>query len=337
MVADQSAEHTDRTKWRVAVIGGRGFLGRRTVAALAAIPEVEVRSASRRPVEDDVAVDLTRPETFDTVVPFDAVVNCADALVAAPQALCSFCRERGILFIESTADAGTIERLLRDREPTGPGAAVVGVGLFPGISNLLGAHVARAADSRAGGEPDGAGPAGIAIEIAIDPFSGAGPGTIGVMAKVARTPGLAMPEQITLQAALGAREIQVRFVPGMRWARPLARWGGRLLPKNRWFRRLLGGATRLFMTPLRRLLFRRRSGRITIVARCGDAVVEARTRRGFDATARAIAATAALALRSQIPAGCHALEVVASAAELMREMDRYPGGDLTLAPTLPKK
>src|SRR5689334_10212446 len=118
---------------RVLVIGGRGFLGGRVVAGLRAQPGLEVVAGSRG---GGVAVDLGVPESFAAMDGFDTVVDCSDSLAAPPDAALAWCVARGKTFLETTAEPRTIERLLR-AGPGGPGLAVVGVGLFPGVSNLL--------------------------------------------------------------------------------------------------------------------------------------------------------------------------------------------------------
>lgn len=335
-------ETTPESTHRVLVVGGRGFLGRRTVSALRALPGMEVRVGTRATSKSDanddgaveqVALDLCEPATYPAVDDCQAVVNCADVLKAPPLDLANYCRERGILFVETTADADTIEQLLAacdGEDDRGPGAVLVGVGLFPGLSNLLATRVAdRAGATEAGGKE-----LPIAIEIGIDPLSGAGRGTVELMVKVAREPEVRMPETVLLAASRGASEVTVSMVPIMRWARPMARFFGRLLPSNRTVRKVLGFMTRMVMVPLRLLLLRGLSGHISIAVQCGEQRLEARTRRGFEATAQAIAATASLCLQTPPKPGCHPLDSVLGATELVTEMRSIPGCDFAVEPAL---
>ncbi len=102
---------------RILVIGGRGFYGARVVAELG---EHETWVGTRG-VGSEAArtatVDLQRPETF------------------------------AVFALEMGADAPTIERLLERPTAGARGAAVLGVGVFPGLSTALAKAVAeRGAD-----------------------------------------------------------------------------------------------------------------------------------------------------------------------------------------------
>ena len=81
---------------RVLVIGGNGFLGSRTVQALANLPGVQVTAGHRgressagrsRKHQGDVAStrrDLADPSTFSEMAKHDFVVNTSDTLAAPP-------------------------------------------------------------------------------------------------------------------------------------------------------------------------------------------------------------------------------------------------------------
>ena len=126
---------------KILVIGGQGFYGARVLAAIAALGEpVEVAAGGRR---GPVTIDLTRPETFPAMADFALVVNSSDAVNAPPDAAMAWCLARGIVWLDMGADAPTVERLLAVESQGG--TAMVGVGVFPGLSTALAASVVIAA------------------------------------------------------------------------------------------------------------------------------------------------------------------------------------------------
>jgi len=161
---------------RIVVLGGTGFVGRRTVAALRRFPGVDVRVASRR---GPVFVDLARPETFEALANADVVLDLTDGTRSRPDALATWCLEKGRTLLEATSDSETVRRLVAlGRASQGPGRLVLGAGLFTGVSNLM----ARAVT-------DAAGPgASLTFAVSWSPYSGAGTGTIALMAAAAARP-----------------------------------------------------------------------------------------------------------------------------------------------------
>lgn len=162
---------------RVLVVGGGGFIGRRVVAALAAEPGVETAVGGRR---GPLVVDLDQPSTFAVFDRFDAVVDCADTTVAPPDEAASYCLRRGITFLETTAETASLARLfenhrrslaaeLRAKTEPARGLLVLGLGLFPGLSNLLAAELARSRP-----EP----PRRLEVAVRLALASGAGRGTV---------------------------------------------------------------------------------------------------------------------------------------------------------------
>ena len=89
-----TAPRAPRSVMRVLVIGGSGFLGSRTVQALAKLPGVHVTASHRRHgssvglsrKSQSVAprVDLDDPSTFSEMAKHDFVVNTSDTLAASP-------------------------------------------------------------------------------------------------------------------------------------------------------------------------------------------------------------------------------------------------------------
>jgi saccharopine dehydrogenase-like NADP-dependent oxidoreductase len=116
---------------RIVVLGGNGFLGSRVVEGLRRA-KADVSVASRR---SEVVVDVTRPETFSALAPFDVVVDLSDTVSHPPDALIAWCLSQGKTVIEATSDARCVERLQK-LQPT-RGRLVLGGGIFTGVSNLV--------------------------------------------------------------------------------------------------------------------------------------------------------------------------------------------------------
>lgn len=175
---------------RIVVLGGSGFLGSRVVEGLRRA-KADVSVASRR---SQVSVDVTKPETFSALEPFDVVVDLSDTVSHPPDALIAWCLDRGKTVIEATSDAPCVERLQKVT-PT-KGRLVLGGGIFTGVSNL----VCQQASTEVGAAES------ITLGIASSPFSGAGKGTIELM--------------------LGALQVPaVRFADGARIEEPKMRYG----------------------------------------------------------------------------------------------------------------
>jgi hypothetical protein len=290
---------------RVLVIGGRGFLGQRVVAALSSRPGVEVVAGTRHG-GNDVTVDLSDPATFSVMERFDIVVDCADSLSASPDAALAWCLAHGPTFIEATADPLTLERLLRQGSSRS-GLAILGVGLFPGLSNLL----ARSVWQRAGEQGH------LELGVRISPLSGAGAATRRLMTALLDTPALTyragqplelapltpgprlpfpgrdrattavrLAEPAMLRASTGASDVAAYLAAFPGFLAPVVR----LLAGGRRRRALLRPFMRAGLAVVRGGLLRWRRGRIELTAAAGDQHAGLVTRDGFAATASAIAA-----------------------------------------------
>lgn len=158
---------------RIVVLGGSGFLGSRVVTGLRKAG-ADVTVASRR---SEVQVDVTKPQTFAALAPFDVVVDLSDTVSNAPDALIAWCLARGKCVIEATSEAPCVERLYAAHVGT-KGRLVLGGGIFTGVSNLLARDVA----GRVGTLER------VSLGVASSPFSGSGAGTIALMAKGLEVP-----------------------------------------------------------------------------------------------------------------------------------------------------
>ena len=159
---------------RITVLGGSGFLGSKTAKALRAVPGVEVLTASRR---DGIRVDVTRRETFTSLLGTDLLVDLSDATSHAPDELIDYCLANGVTVIEATSDSPCIERLHR-RFASTSGSLVLGGGIFTGMSNLLARDVAGEIDDLEA----------LSLGISWSPFCGAGRGTIELMLAMLTAP-----------------------------------------------------------------------------------------------------------------------------------------------------
>lgn len=133
---------------RVAVIGGRGHLGQAVVRALVHGGEREVVVAGRSR-HNDLRLDLGRPKTLEALDEVDAVINCSDSLIAAPDALVERCLTRGPLLLETVGEPVAVRRILATQPAKtrqARAAVVLGAGIFPGMSNLLAAEAIAAVD-----------------------------------------------------------------------------------------------------------------------------------------------------------------------------------------------
>lgn len=260
---------------KVLVTGGAGYFGGRVVAALRAA-KLEVECAGRRARPGVVALDVADP-TPAQLRGYDAVINCVDTLAVPAGPLHRAARAAGTLLLETTAEPASIEAALARRgEVDGPGATVLGLGIFPGLSNLV---------ARAAFEDNGrVGP--VEVGMRFSPFSGAGAGMVALIAHLMAEPApyyrdgarrtapgfsrgprlrfadgwrptlrAAIPETDLLHASLGVDTLALLSPrPGV--MQPLLRASARLVPPWRWARRLYLGGVRLGVTVLRRLLFR---------------------------------------------------------------------------------
>lgn len=329
---------------KVAVIGGRGFLGSRAVACLERIEGVTVTVASRR---GPIRVDLADPATFEALLGFDIIVDVADTTTTRPDALASFCLERGLVFVEASSDREAVERLhlaLRERE--GPGAVILGAGIFTGLSNLLGAEAMRH------------NPSARALDLAIrtSPYSGAGTGTIELMIAamaqraryfrdgrpelgppVARGPRFSFPsgsapslqmslaEPWMLHHSTHAANVRAFLSP-----RPTALVHAFLampiwLLTARAFRWFFG----VYMKVLRRVFLRSVATTVEMVASADDAVLKLRARDGMGAGGAAIAAIVA-ELAGKSPKGVRFVDEVVELGPVLSRMRALPHGDVEL-------
>jgi hypothetical protein len=86
-------------------------------------------------------VNLNDGKTFQSMAPFNFVVNCADTSRGRPDEAIDYCLKNGLTFVETTADLETIERIMQAERKAAaanqPGLLILGLGIFPGLSNIV--------------------------------------------------------------------------------------------------------------------------------------------------------------------------------------------------------
>lgn len=192
---------------RVVVVGGNGFLGSRAVAALRGVPGIETVVASRR---SQVRVDLSDLTTFESLRGARLVIDLADATTTPPDELAKWCLANGIALLETTSDFSAIDRLKDLPVAAATGTLVLGAGIFTGLSNLIARETA-----------DRVAPAAtVSLAVRSSPYSGAGSGTVALMAAMLATNGASFRDGLRVAHAPVERGPEVRFanatVPSLR-------------------------------------------------------------------------------------------------------------------------
>jgi hypothetical protein len=187
---------------RVLVIGGFGFYGSKVAETLRARGH-DVVIGARRPQgrADVVAVDLSVPQTFVAFAGFDAIVNCSDSVNAQPDAAVQHVLVNGGAWMEMGAHLESTERLLGlAAGHTCVGTALVGVGVFPGLSTALARSVAL---------QGGGGCESIELGIRLSPLSGAGRANCALMAESLFVPATRYENGalVCASTALGGRAV----------------------------------------------------------------------------------------------------------------------------------
>lgn len=322
---------------KIIVLGGGGHLGSRTVDALRAAQRsgraIEVEIAGR---SGPCAVDLRDPSTFERLRGAAVVLDLASRRGVSPNALGAWCVEAGIVLVCASSDRGVVESLgAQVRDLGGPGAVVLGGGIFTGLSNQLAASVAARVP----------GCESLLLGVASSPLSASGAGTVALMVDSLDAPsvrfeagrrveGPSIGAPIALPFASGAATgLTVGFpeapmlhasskVPNVRVAfspRPaLLRYAFAAIPAS-----ILGSgpvrvAMQLYFTVLRRFLLAWRTAPVELVCVARGGGEEARagllTEDGMRAGGGALAAQA-IQLAEAPPRGLQYLDAVVPLAE----------------------
>lgn len=336
---------------RALVIGGNGFFGSRVVKALrAASIDVVIGGKSGA---GGLAIDVGRVEPA-ALKEYDAVVNCADTIASPPDRLHEAALKAGIIYVEPTAEPGPISRALARRQSlTGGGIAILGAGIFPGLSNLA---------ARAVYEENGrVGPVEVAMRFS--PFTGAGGGMVSLIAHLMAEPApyfaagtrhtagafsaghpmpfegtwrrtlrAAIPETDLLHATLGAPDVLALLSPQPSILMPFLRLAAILAPPWKPLKRAYLAMIRGSVGIMRRIIFRKRPTYVVVSAlagRTGDAhegrYINLSTPDGILCGAYVIAATLTLVDRSKPTPGTYVIDELVKLDAVLAEIAKLPG------------
>lgn len=162
---------------KILVVGGSGHIGTRVVSTLRSEPRFDVWVAGRRPSQYAQGVELRvdAPETFEQVSEYDVVINCTDTYSLSPVPLFEHCLRHDLVYVETTADTSSYIDLYHCAESIPAdarrGSAILGMGIFPGLSNILAGDAARLLDRCES----------LDLHLSWSVLSGAGSGTCEVM------------------------------------------------------------------------------------------------------------------------------------------------------------
>jgi hypothetical protein len=329
---------------RIVVLGGSGFLGSRVVAGLRKAG-ADVSVASRR---SQVQVDVTKPESYAALEPFEVVVDLSDTVSNPPDALITWCLERGKCVIEATSEARCVERLYAANQGT-KGRLVLGGGVFTGVSNLLARDVAK----RVGNVES------VSLGVASSPFSGSGTGTIELMVaglqvapiryeggrrieepRLRRGPSLdfggvtrptgymSLAEPFMINTSTQAAKVDVVFAPKPGVLVPAFLMIPGWLARNRLFQAFLRG----YFTVLRRVLLRGVSSSVELVASAAGKSGALRrwvtTRDGMEAGGFALAAMAESVAASADWSGVKMIDDVTELEPIVARANVLAGSEL---------
>ena len=332
---------------RILIIGALGYLGGHILRALRARGGHELFLGTRRPFDDQMTrVDLGDPETFGAFDEVDLVIDASDSTLVEPDEAIAYCLGRGKLFVETTSEPGTLERLTdRFHGRDAPGALILGAGIFPGLSNLIGAQAA--AELPAPCEQ-------LELGIAFSPLSAGGQGMVYLAGRYLRTdavhfesgrrrttagvrrgPKLPFPnkdrrtiqipfgEPVMLHASLEVPEVTAYMAPLPGILRPAFTLPPTWLLRNP----LVGVLMTVWLTVLRRVLLSWRATPVELVAVATSRDGEVRIRKlrvedGMRAAGEAVAALVDLLERGPRPRGGVTLDEVTSLEEFLPRLRR---------------
>lgn len=178
---------------KILVLGGYGYFGSNLLAVLRHNPAHDLYIGARRQRDDrTVVIDWQSPEeTLTRLLAYDVVVNAAPWPSDEYLFQClSLFMERGRTWIETTADPLQTAKLLdwKSSVSPGPGAVMIGVGVFPGLTNVL----VNSFSSTTG-------TLNLAIRYRL--FSGAGPGMCRLMAETLTRPSVRLENGVRKEGA----------------------------------------------------------------------------------------------------------------------------------------
>lgn len=157
---------------KVLLIGGSGFIGKHIKKTLKKYnPELHVITGTRSPkAGDEIYFDILNEKLFNSLKNFNFIINCSDTFIASPLSIIDYCLFNNLVFLEITADSNIIEKILHQYRNTKQlnykitGSVIIGLGIFPGLSNILAGYLLKNAYTKGS----------IELGIKTNFFSGAG-------------------------------------------------------------------------------------------------------------------------------------------------------------------
>ena len=288
----------------------------------------------------------------------DFVVNTSDTLAAPPTLAIDYALYRGVHFVEAGAHSGTMEGLMRrTRGPAADtdgwtGTLLLGMGLFPGLSNLLAGQLVQWVGL----------PERLDVVVRLNPLAGGGPGLVELMVRATQddtvyyeggarasgpalrsgvplftgrttvpTMGVGLPEAHMLHASLGIPSVatyvtSVPTLPGWMTA-PLLRW----MPKGPGAEKVFVPLLRRYLRAMRTVLFKGKAEFVEINVVTGDGdQLTLRTDDGVAATAHALAAGVAAMAASDPPPGAYLPDELLGLGDVINRMLAAAQGDFQL-------
>lgn len=169
---------------KLLIIGASGAVGTRIIKMLESQNKYSVYRASSQSRTNNIHCDLNDHSTFTKLKDFDYIINASDPYLALPFALIEYCLREGLTLWETCADPVIIKECIEKyRGSSGgwKGRVIIGMGIFPGVSNLLADFLIRSTQAKK---------AGLTLFIQASPLSQAGSSTCELMAQHLSYPAL---------------------------------------------------------------------------------------------------------------------------------------------------
>ena len=189
------------TKINILVIGGLGFYGKRVVHLLKKSSDFDVKTASRSGGLPHIKFDLCNEDLYPLLLDFDLVVNASDPIAAPPDQLLTYCVENGVDYFDMGADSETAQRLININVINPKGCAVIGVGIFPGLSTLFAHDIYQK-------KPE---IQSIELGIRVSPLSGSGLGNCNLMTEMLTIPSHQIKDHQTIYGPPVGSMARLRF------------------------------------------------------------------------------------------------------------------------------
>ena len=187
---------------KVLVIGGLGYYGQKVFKVLKNVQGIELFISSRKGLHPFIQLDLCNVAHFEVVKTFDLVINCSDSLAAPPDQLMSYCLREGVDYFDMGADSQTARRLLSISIDQPQASAIIGVGIFPGLSTLFACNICKRYSTIKS----------LDLAIRISPLSGSGPGNCNLMTAMLSTPSFVIKNHKMIQSHPVGEEARFHFL-----------------------------------------------------------------------------------------------------------------------------